>query len=116
MVPAALIRPVADLGPDSVRNGIALSGTVHWMFDRGLLSVDDDYSILIAEDRLPAPVPGLVNPDRRLCPPSTEWAGKGWAVGELRLQTSPAIVNVWSWGHSPRQAEVADSVIGSRGC
>ena len=25
-------------GNDSVQNGIALSGTVHWMFDRGLLS------------------------------------------------------------------------------
>ena len=39
-VQAAHIRPVADLGPDSVRNGIALSGTVHWMFDRGLISLE----------------------------------------------------------------------------
>lgn len=37
-VQAAHIRPVEKLGPDFVRNGIALSGTVHWMFDRGLLS------------------------------------------------------------------------------
>lgn len=34
-VQAAHIRPVADGGPDSVRNGLALSGTIHWMFDRG---------------------------------------------------------------------------------
>ena len=50
-VQAAHIRPVASSGPDSVRNGLALSGTAHWMFDRGLLSIGDDYSILIAHDR-----------------------------------------------------------------
>jgi hypothetical protein len=31
---AAHIRPVERGGPDSVQNGIALSGTAHWMFDR----------------------------------------------------------------------------------
>lgn len=70
-VQAAHIRPVADQGPDSVRNGIALSGTVHWMFDRGLISVDDDYSILVAKDRIPNPVMTMFNPDRRLRLPST---------------------------------------------
>jgi putative restriction endonuclease len=39
---AAHIKPVAQMGPDSTQNGIALSGTIHWMFDRGLISVDDD--------------------------------------------------------------------------
>jgi putative restriction endonuclease len=52
-VQAAHIRPVADRGPDSIRNGLALSGTIHWMFDRGLVSIDEDYSILVARDRLP---------------------------------------------------------------
>jgi putative restriction endonuclease len=47
-VEAAHIKPVAVNGPDSVRNGIALSGTVHWMFDRGLISLRDDYSILLS--------------------------------------------------------------------
>ena len=42
-VQAAHIRPIAHHGPDSIRNDPALSGTVHWMFDRGLLTVDDDY-------------------------------------------------------------------------
>jgi putative restriction endonuclease len=41
-VQAAHIRPVADRGPDSIRNGLALSGTIHWMFDRGLVSIDED--------------------------------------------------------------------------
>lgn len=45
-VEAAHIVPVEHNGPDSVRNGIALSGTVHWMFDRGLLSLADDFTIL----------------------------------------------------------------------
>jgi putative restriction endonuclease len=45
-VEAAHIVPVDRGGNDSVQNGIALSGTVHWMFDRGLLSLADDFSIL----------------------------------------------------------------------
>jgi putative restriction endonuclease len=52
-VQAAHIRPVEHAGPDSVRNGVALSGTVHWMFDRGLISFDDDLGLLVARDRLP---------------------------------------------------------------
>lgn len=47
-VAAAHIRPVEENGPDIVSNGIALSGTVHWMFDRGLLSLSDDLQILIS--------------------------------------------------------------------
>jgi len=44
-VAAAHIRPVEANGPDIISNGIALSGTVHWMFDRGLLSLSDDLQI-----------------------------------------------------------------------
>ncbi|NNE57756.1 MAG: restriction endonuclease [Hellea sp.] len=47
-VQAAHIKPVAANGPDSVRNGIALSGTLHWMFDRGLLSLQDDLEIMVS--------------------------------------------------------------------
>lgn len=65
-VQAAHIRPVASCGPDSVRNGLALSGTVHWMFDRGLLSLDEDYTILMAKDRVPEPVRRLINADGRI--------------------------------------------------
>jgi putative restriction endonuclease len=69
-VQAAHIRPVAHDGPDSIRNGLALSGTVHWMFDRGLISADDDGSILIAKDRLPDTVSRLLREDRRLATPT----------------------------------------------
>lgn len=47
-VAAAHIRPVEKSGPDIVSNGIALSGTAHWMFDRGLISLSDDLDILIS--------------------------------------------------------------------
>lgn len=45
-VEAAHIRPVEHDGPDIVSNGIALSGTAHWMFDRGLVGISDDLAIL----------------------------------------------------------------------
>jgi putative restriction endonuclease len=68
-VQAAHIMPVSQKGPDSVRNGLALSGTVHWMFDRGLLSLDDDYGILVAETQVPEQVRSLLNRDGRAIPP-----------------------------------------------
>jgi putative restriction endonuclease len=45
---AAHIKSVEANGPDIITNGIALSGTVHWMFDRGLISLSDDLEILIS--------------------------------------------------------------------
>jgi putative restriction endonuclease len=65
-VQAAHIRPVSASGPDSVRNGLALCGTVHWMFDRGLLSLSDDYTILVAPGSVPEPVHRLINPGGKL--------------------------------------------------
>lgn len=47
-VAAAHIRPVEQNGPDIINNGIALSGTAHWMFDRGLITFDDDLAIVIS--------------------------------------------------------------------
>lgn len=47
-VAAAHIRPVEANGPDIISNGLALSGTAHWMFDRGLISLSDDLEILIS--------------------------------------------------------------------
>ena len=47
-VQAAHIRPVEHNGPDSIGNAIALSGTIHWMFDRGLLALSDDYDIMVS--------------------------------------------------------------------
>jgi putative restriction endonuclease len=47
-VAAAHIRPVENDGPDIVNNGIALSGTAHWMFDRGLIGLSDDLEVLVS--------------------------------------------------------------------
>lgn len=69
---AAHIRPVAAKGSDSVRNGIALSSTFHWMFDRGLISVDDSFNILTAAGAVPLQVDGLLNSSRRLSVPTDE--------------------------------------------
>jgi putative restriction endonuclease len=69
-VEAAHIRPVEHNGPDSVRNGIALSGTVHWMFDRGLISLSDELDILVSRQvNDPDRIAGLVNPTGRALAP-----------------------------------------------
>lgn len=47
-VQAAHIRPVEHGGPDAIGNGLALSATVHWMFDRGLVSLSDQLMILVS--------------------------------------------------------------------
>jgi putative restriction endonuclease len=73
-VQAAHIRPVAERGPDSIRNGLALSGTVHWMFDRGLVSLGDppDYPILLSRQAVPDSVRRLFNPDMLLRKPADQ--------------------------------------------
>jgi putative restriction endonuclease len=45
---AAQINALEAKGPHVVQNGLALSGTVHWMFDRGLLTVADDATIVLS--------------------------------------------------------------------
>jgi putative restriction endonuclease len=71
-VQAAHIRAVEDNGPDSVRNGLALSGTMHWLFDRGLISVSEDFSILTKKGSIPRQVEGLLNPDGKIILPANE--------------------------------------------
>jgi putative restriction endonuclease len=62
-VEAAHIRSVEARGPDSTRNGIALSRTVHWLFDRGVVSLEDDGRILKAGSLVPASVERLLQKD-----------------------------------------------------
>jgi len=69
-VEAAHIRPVEMSGPDSIRNGLALSGTAHWMFDRGLISVADDFTVLTAGSLLPDVSRALIEPGRKLWLPT----------------------------------------------
>lgn len=68
-VQAAHIRPVERSGTDSVRNGLALCGTAHWMFDRGLVTLQDDYRILLST-KLPEDARRLLRPDLTLAVPT----------------------------------------------
>ena len=68
-VQAAHIRPVEEGGPDTVRNGIALTGTIHWLFDRGLISFDDELRTLVSPLGVPAGLEKLVRPNQRLLLP-----------------------------------------------
>ena len=51
---AAHIWPVADGGQDIVQNGVALSGTAHWLFDRHLITFDDNLCLLVSHNKVPA--------------------------------------------------------------
>jgi putative restriction endonuclease len=68
-IEAAHIKPVEDNGPDSPRNGIALSRTVHWMFDRGIFSIADDGLILMAKRLVPDQIRRMLTPDGRVLLP-----------------------------------------------
>ena len=70
-VEAAHIRAVEANGPDSVGNGLALSGTAHWMFDRGLLSLADDHAILVSRQANdPDSIRGIINKSGYALPPA----------------------------------------------
>lgn len=64
-VDAAHIQPVANGGPDSTRNGIALMKSMHWAFDRGLLGLSDSGHILTVDRGLDGTVAKLLPDDRR---------------------------------------------------
>lgn len=46
---AAHIRSFNSGGPCVVQNGLALSKTAHWLFDKGLWSIDDSYRVMIKD-------------------------------------------------------------------
>jgi putative restriction endonuclease len=71
-VQAAHIKPVAQNGPDSIRNGLALSGTLHWLFDRGLISVAENHEILVSKKHVPDQITRLLNADGRLIVPKDQ--------------------------------------------
>lgn len=67
---AAHIKPVEHGGPDSIQNGIALSGTAHWMFDRGLIGFSDGLDILVSRQVNDRPsVEAIINKTGRAIAP-----------------------------------------------
>ena len=72
-VEAAHIWPVAEGGKDIVQNGLALSATCHWLFDRHLISLNDDFGLLVAHNRVPEKFRRLFEPQiERIHLPSDE--------------------------------------------
>jgi len=70
-VDAAHIKPVEANGPDIISNGLALSGTAHWMFDRGLITLTDDLEILVSRQANdPDSIRALINRTGRAIVPS----------------------------------------------
>jgi putative restriction endonuclease len=74
---AAHLWSVSDGGPDVVQNGVALSATVHWLFDRHLISLTDDLGLLVSHNKVPSELRSLfarhldrshLPSDRRLWP------------------------------------------------
>jgi putative restriction endonuclease len=51
IVDAAHIHQFADSRNNDTRNGIALCKNAHWLFDHGLWSIADDYTVLVAQGR-----------------------------------------------------------------
>lgn len=70
-IEAAHIRPVEDGGPDSPRNGIALSRTIHWMFDKHFLTISDKGEILVAKKFVPDQIRRMLNSDLKIRVPSS---------------------------------------------
>lgn len=89
---AAHIKPVEHGGPDSIQNGIALSGTAHWMFDRGLIGLSDDLVILISRQ---------VN-DRSSVEAIINKTGRALAPERLTLRPHPAFLE-WHREHCFKQ-------------
>jgi hypothetical protein len=105
-VNAAHFIPVERQGSDAVHDGLALSGTPHWMFDRGLVSVADDWSILVSRNKVPGDVIyRLIVPDGRLVLPperrdrpkrnSLRWHREN-VFGHMRAEGP----RPWDWGRS----------------
>ncbi len=59
---AAHIWSVADGGPDVVPNGVALSATAHWLFDRHLITFDDNLCLLVSHNKVPSDLLKLFPP------------------------------------------------------
>lgn len=69
-VDAAHIRPVQHNGPDIIHNGIALSGTAHAMFNRGLINLSDDFVIFVSRQVNDiGSVQAFINKSGRAMPP-----------------------------------------------
>ena len=49
IIDAAHILPFSHFQNDDIRNGMALCKTHHWLFDKGLMSVDPHYRVIVSK-------------------------------------------------------------------
>ncbi|MEP7454540.1 HNH endonuclease [Phyllobacterium sp. SB3] len=71
-IECAHIKPVKDSGPDSVQNGITLVRTLHWLFDKGLISIGFDYRIIRSSLYQDPKIDGLINATGKIQLPKNE--------------------------------------------
>jgi putative restriction endonuclease len=51
LIDAAHIHQFSDSRNNDIRNGIALCRNAHWMFDNGLWTIADDFTVIVARDQ-----------------------------------------------------------------
>ena len=68
-VECAHIMPIETGGPDSIRKGLALSRSIHWMFDKRLISIGGDGRILRSRHCPDAKIDRLINGSERIILP-----------------------------------------------
>ena len=77
IIDAAHIHQFADSRNNDIRNGIALCKNAHWLFDNGLWTIADDYTVKVAHGHFAED-----SPDQK---PLADYHGQA-----LRLPSNPA--------------------------
>jgi putative restriction endonuclease len=78
IIDAAHIHQFADSRNNDVRNGIALCKNAHWLFDNGLWTIADDFTVVVARNHFTED-----SPDRK---PLGDYHGQ-----RIRLPSDPAL-------------------------
>ncbi len=93
MVDACHIKPHHLCGINSLDNGLALCPNLHRAFDAGLISLSDDYHVLVKKDlRESESAYGLkALAGRRILLPKEErfWRGREWVRGQRAYSLCP---------------------------
>ena len=83
IVDAAHVHQFSDSRNNDIRNGIALCKNAHWLFDNGLWSIADDYTVMVARGRFAED-----SPDRK---PLSDYHGQPLRLpGDAALYPHPA--------------------------
>jgi putative restriction endonuclease len=78
LIDAAHIHQFSDSRNNNIRNGIALCRNAHWLFDNGLWTIADDFTVIVARGHFTEE-----SPDQK---PLSDYQGR-----KLRLPSDPAL-------------------------